>query len=74
MLLVALEPIAVAKGVTIAAGAGFETDEHALSERHVAELLAIGAALRDPQADWPPLDQAPASNGTGPGAKKGAKK
>ena len=44
MKLIATQPIRLRADLTLAPGDEFEPDEHALSKRDVAELLAIGAA------------------------------
>ena len=44
MKLMCSQPIRLRADLTLAPGDEFDTDDHALSERHVAELLAIGAA------------------------------
>lgn len=51
MKMIATQPIRLRADLTLAPGDEFETDEHALSKRDVAELLAIGAATVVPLAE-----------------------
>lgn len=54
MHLIALTPIALAIGLVVEAGVVFDPAVYALSERDIAELLAIGAAAPEPAPESAP--------------------